>query len=128
MNQLRRAAFAFSAGMSLVAGDVDVGGGEVDVVGLFFVHGMIGLMARRRWAAGLVGAVFVGDFVGVDLARRLAVFHGLLRSIRIIGGCGFVVLEATHAAFGFWLGPLVASTGIRYALGHGNLHGYDRSQ
>src|SRR5258706_3418949 len=124
---LRRGAFAFGARVAFLAGVVDVGGSKIGIRGFFFVHGMIRLLARGWGTAGLVGAVFVGHFMRVDLARRLAVFDGLLGAIGLICGSGLVVVEAAHAAFGFWLGSFVAATGIGSGIGHGDLHGNDRS-
>src|SRR5688572_6272302 len=112
--------------MAFFAGVVNVGRGEIGVGGFFLFHGMIGLLARRRRTAGIIGAIFIGHFMGVDLAGRLAVLHGLMSAIGLIGGRGFVVVEAAHAAFGLWLGPLITSAGIRNGIGHGNLHGNDR--
>src|SRR5438034_5841013 len=109
--KLRRATFALFPRMPFLFWIVNVGRSQINIARLLLIHRMIRL-ARRRWTSRPIRPPLIDRLMRIDLARRLAVFYGLVCTIRIVGGCGLIVVQPPHAAFGLWLGPLVAAAGI----------------
>jgi len=102
---------------------VNISWSHIRIHRLFLIHRMIRLMSRRGRAARHICAILIAHFMGIDLPRWLPVLHGLRCAIGFVGGCGFVVVQTPHAAFGLWLGPLIAAARVGNRIGHGNLHG-----